>query len=254
MKSLVNGTIIEDEDGDVTMVPDNLLANLINAGEQIQTMLPSDGTQPPVRTTYSMITHKYYEFHKSGIKATVRTDLFNTLPDRVYEMEMAENQDGSRKYDGDDIRNFKYQWCANRCKAGRNKKWTAEAAAQMVDFLLDIVFEGEDVQRTADARKITIYESVKQHNRWDTYKFRIQVGVDAFSKFETKISKLLAKKKKKELNRVEAASLQATYIQAHMKLKPGMYVTAQGFGAYFEEMYRAVFESGAIAKTESDEA
>ena len=221
----------------------NLLDFVAKADERVQALF-GEGDKT---TTVEMreVEHTFSIYAIAGAEARIRTDIFESMPERMAKMQDEEDEEtGKKKYTKDDIEKFMMQWCVNRCRAVKGEKCTRDNFWELVKFVKEIVFEENLKARDTPPKGITLTKAVKRYKQWDSHKFMVKVSLDTMIRLEAKVRKMRKKGDKKEIYKIEAMSAPVIFLQRHMVLKPGQYVTAAGFAAYFKDMHKAMFPVG----------
>lgn len=212
----------------------------------VQSLLGEDPKKPVfVRNYTSTIT--YDVFRLKGIEAKVNQDSYDKFVEKMEKMEQAEEEGGKKKYTKDDVKKYIRATCFNKCKAVNDEMATPEDFLKMVEFVEELLFDQNEDIRMKPPKGITKVTTVSKSYIWESKKFMVKCGIDAYLNVESQVRKLKKKAKSEDAMNVVAETKKVVFLQKCMKLLPGEYCSGAEYAAYykilFKEMYPAAFGS-----------
>jgi hypothetical protein len=206
----------------------------------VQSMLGSDPKKPEFVRHYPH-TITYDVFSLKGIEAKFDVDSYDKMVERLEKMESAETEAGKMKYTKKDVQKFIRATCYNKCKATRDELATRDDFVKMAEFVEEILFNQNVKLRDNPPKGISKVQVVSKYYIWETHKYIVKVGVDAYVQLESQVRKLKKKGKKEAAIMLVAETKKVVFLQKSMRIKPGQYCSGAEYAAYYKELFKEMF-------------
>lgn len=206
----------------------------------VQSLLGGDQDKPEfVRHHTHDIT--YDIFRLKGIEAKFDIDSYEKMIERMEKMEVAETEDGKKRFTKKDVQKFIRATCYNKCKATRDELATRDDFVKMAEFVEDLLFNGETSLRENPPNGITQSQVISKYYVWEAHKFIVKVSVESYVKLEINVRKLKKKAKKEAALNIVAETKKVVFLQKAMRIKPGEYCSGAEYAAYYKEIFKAMY-------------
>lgn len=187
-------------------------------------------------------TH-YEIFSLKGASSKIALHHFTDQPLKVDEMGAGITKTGTPKKIGDEADMYMSAWCVNKVTANDDDKISRENFWKLKQFIHKVVFGSDEKLRASPPAGISKSKMTAIKFVWESHKYKVSMTREAYRKLEEKINKKLRKfNDKKDINELRKAESELVkLLQKNMKLKPGEFASAKGFGNYFSVMFDAMF-------------
>lgn len=205
----------------------------------VQSMIGGDPKKPEFVRHYDH-TITYDVFTLKGWEAKFDVDSYDKMAEKMEKMESAETEDGKKTYTKDDVKKFIRATCYNKCKATRDELATRDGFVKMADFVEELLFSGNTIKETPP-EGISHTQVVSKYYVWESHKFMVKVGVDAYVQLESQVRKLKKKGQKEDSILLVAETKKVVFLQKSMRIKPGFYCSGAEYAAYYKEIFKAMY-------------
>jgi hypothetical protein len=206
----------------------------------VQSLLGGDPSKPEfVRHYTSTITYDVYRL--KGWEVKIDQDSYDKFVERMEKMEQTETKEGKKVYTKDDVKKFIRATCFNKCRAVKDEFATRDDLMVMTAFVEKLLFDQDLKVRDKPPKGITKSIMVSKSYHWDSKKFAVKCGVDAYISIESQVRKLKKKAKKEDAFNVVAETKKVVFLQKNMKLLSGEYCSGAEYAAYYKEIFKEMY-------------
>ena len=206
----------------------------------VQSMLGGDPKKPEFVRHYPH-TITYDVFTLKGFEAKFDVDSYDKMIEKMEKMENAETEDGKKQYTKKDVQKFIRATCYNKCKATRDELATRDDFVKLAEFVEEILFNQNIKFRTKPPKGITHTQMVSKYYIWESHKYIVKVGVDAYVQLESQVRKLKKKGHKEATFMLVAETKKVVFLQKNMRILPGQWCSGAEYAAYYREIFKAMY-------------
>lgn len=206
----------------------------------VQSLLGGDPKNPEF-VRHSTHTITYDVFTLKGIEAKFDVDSYDKMVERLEKMESAETQEGKQRFTKKDVLKFIRATCYNKCKATRDELATRDDFVKMSDFVEEILFNQDVKLRDKPPKGITKTQMVSKYYLWESHKYIVKVGIEAYVQLESQVRKLKKKGMKEAAIMLVAETKKVVFLQKSMRIVPGQYCSGAEYAAYYKVLFKAMF-------------